>query len=53
MTAKEIWREIYRRVIPEYEILTVLERRAAKDQLRRQVRWRLYARKRSQRSGKI
>jgi hypothetical protein len=50
MNAKEIWREIYRRVIPQYATLTdAIERRAAQDQLRRQVCWRLGARRRRQR----
>jgi len=46
---KEIWREIYRRVIPEYETLPVIERRASQDQLHRRVYWRLRARRRRQR----
>ena len=50
---KEIWREIYRCMIPEYEILPAIERRAAKDQLRRQVRWRLRARRRRSEAVRI
>jgi hypothetical protein len=52
MTARQIWREIYRRLIPQYATLDAIERRAAEDKLRRQVRWRLSARRRRQRDGK-
>jgi hypothetical protein len=48
MTAKEIWREIYRSLIPQYGTLRAIERRAVEDQLHRQVRWRIYARRRYQ-----
>jgi hypothetical protein len=44
MALKQIWREIYARVIPQG--LPALERSDAEDQLRRRVRWRLSARRR-------
>jgi hypothetical protein len=49
MTAREIWREIYRSVIPQYDALPVIERREASGQLRQRVGWRLAARKRYRR----
>jgi hypothetical protein len=50
---KAIWREVYRRVIPQYNALSELERREAKDQLRRRVYWRLRARRRRQRQRQL
>jgi hypothetical protein len=47
---KEIWREIYRRVIPKHENLPAIERREAKHELRERVRWRLEIRRRRQRA---
>jgi hypothetical protein len=44
--AKEIWKEIYRRLIPNYARLSFIERRTAEQQLHQQVRWRLSARRR-------
>lgn len=43
---KWIWRQIYRRLIPGHRTLPMIERRMAEDRLRRQVGWRLYARRR-------
>jgi hypothetical protein len=43
---KEIWREIYRTLISGYDALPPIERRTERDRLHRQVRWRLYARRR-------
>lgn len=44
-SAKEIWAEIYARVIPNWETLSVVQRREEADQLHRQVRWRIGARR--------
>jgi hypothetical protein len=46
---KWIWRQLYPRLIPGYGALTRIERRAAEERLRLQVRWRLYARRRTPR----
>src|SRR5262249_42875376 len=46
---KEIWKEIYRRLIPQWDNLRRIERRQEADELRKRVRWRLYARRRKHR----
>jgi hypothetical protein len=46
---KWIWRQLYPRLIPGYGKLPRIERRAAEERLRLQVRWRLYARRRTPR----
>jgi hypothetical protein len=51
MSAKEIWREIYRSLILNYHSLPRLERRQAQDQLRRRVNWRLRAQRRRRRKS--
>jgi hypothetical protein len=48
---REIWRQIYRAVIPLYDALPLIERRAEEDRLHRQVRWRLAARRRRRRKA--
>ena len=46
---KQIWREVYPAVIPNYHSLPPPERRDAQDWLRQRVHWRLSARRRRQR----
>ena len=46
---KEIWHEVYRQTIPRHGDLPLIERRAEEDRLRKQVRWRLVARRRCRR----
>ena len=53
---KEIWKEIYRRLIPKWDDLSRIERRTEAEELRRRVRWRVYARRRKHwkpRTGKF
>jgi hypothetical protein len=51
LSQKQRWRQVYREVIPDYHSLPAIERRDAQNHLCRQVRWRLYARRR-RKSGK-
>jgi len=44
--AKEIWQELYRRIIPEWDTLKQIERRDRAYELHRRVRGRLYIRRR-------
>lgn len=44
-SSKEIWAEIYPRVIPGWPNLSVIERRTEADQLHRQAQWRIAARR--------
>jgi hypothetical protein len=53
MSSEDIWQVIYPAVIPEYDHLPPIERRTEQDRLHRQVRWRLYARRRGRRGGKF
>ena len=46
---KWIWRQLYPRLITGYGALPRIERRAEEERLRLQVRWRLYARRRTPR----
>jgi hypothetical protein len=50
-SAKWRWRQIYPRLIPGYGALTRIERRTEEERLRLQVRWRLYARRRTPREN--
>ena len=49
---KQIWREVYRKIIPRYGDLPLLERLAAEHQLHSRVHWRMNARRRARRSAK-
>jgi hypothetical protein len=48
---KWIWRQIYPRLISSYGALPLIKRRAEEEHLRLQVRWRLYARRRTLRES--
>ena len=46
---KEIWKEIYPRVIPGWQNLSVIERQTEADRLHRQAQWRIAARRKRRR----
>jgi len=49
---KEIWKEIYRRLIPRWDNLRRIERWQEADDLRKRVQWRLYAQRRKHRKAR-
>jgi hypothetical protein len=56
-SSKEVWREVYRVVVPRWDALSPIERRSEADRLHRRVRWRLAAARkrarRARRNGKV